>query len=483
MKLLSLEAERNAIRGLCSEDARVSGLLLGSVREEHFHSGSCREGFKRILRQAKNHGEVPTFDELKTDPALSEQTRKFLAKIKEPERYTKKGIKKLTGTLEQFRQIRSIYFHSKEMLEELSKDKIDLAELIDKQSEVLTHVRSTTSKAKVHHFGKGNNLDKVVKELLLGDRPPVVPTGFKAWDDTNGGFLPGSMVLLASTTGGGKSTMANAILKNQAKRGHKVCLVPLEMDVTQTFARTLSDISKIKVGEIVQKKLTKNERNKVWKDYKRTAREIEELDGRFSLFVPDHDMTLEEMLFVLKPYNFGTICIDYISLIKGVGTSDNSVKALGEIARAAKVYAVQTGTTIILCGQLSDEGKVKYARAIAENADVAWLWDYTDENRETGLIDIRTAKSRNLVPLNFQLGHDYSTMSIYDVEDGATNYGNSTQDDDETESSTDRKGKKHRQKGKGRRQDSGVRHKRTSQGDKKRARLDRIEGEINLPAD
>lgn len=457
MKLLSLLSEKKALKGICSDNDKVSSQLLGVLREEHFHSGACKEAFKRVLNVVRKKGEVPDFGDLCTDPALSENTRKVLTqelnnkKSKIPK--DKPAAKQLIQTLDQYRKMRGLYFNAKEVLEKLDGDKVDVDEMIDSSADIITGLRSSAgTTAKVYHYGVGNNMDKLIKRILYGEQAAFVPTGYRAWDDVNGGILRGSFMVMSATTGGGKSTVANQTLMNMAERGNRVCLVALEMTSDQTMMRTLAAASGIEVNKLAQQKLSEGEKKKIEKIYKKGRGRLKEIDARYSIFSPEEDMSLEEILFTLKPHNFDVICIDYISLLKGVDADENSVKQLGAISRAGKIWANNTNTILIMLAQLSEDGKIKYARSIAENADVAWLWVYTDESRETGIIDVRTTKSRNLTPINFQLLTDYSIMKVTDLEDS-----------------------------------EGHRDPRapepTKKGDKRRAELDKLTEEINLPED
>lgn len=457
MKLLSLLSEKSAIKAICAENEKLSSQLLGNLREEHFHSGVCKEAFKRIISVVRKKGEVPDFPDLCTDPALSENARKQLTqelnggKAKVPK--DKAAAKKLIATLDQYRKMRGLYYNAQEILEKLDGDKVDVDEMIDQSANVLTGLRTSgAATAKVYHYGVGNNMDKLIQKILYGEQASIIPTGYRAWDDVNGGILRGSFFVMAATTGGGKSTVANQTLLNMAERGHRVCLVALEMTSEQTMMRTIAAKTGIEVNKIAQQKLSKGEKEKIEEVYKKGRGTLKKIDARYSIFSPDEDMSLEEILFTLKPHDFDVIAIDYISLLKGVDADDNSVKQLGAISRAGKIWANNTDTVVIMLAQLSEEGKIKYARSIAENADVAWLWMYTDESRETGIIDIRTTKSRNLTPINFQLLTDYSIMKVGDLED-----------------------------------ENGIRDSRapepTKKGDKRREKMDRIVEELNMDDD
>jgi replicative DNA helicase len=446
VRLIDEKLELLAIKNLCS-DSLVSSYLLSSLKEEHFAYSAAKELYRRVMKLSRAKGKPPEYDELLSDPAIDKNARKALGKFEGDMMPKKAKAKSVLARLEEYRKLRGLYKSTKEMYEEFTqKDKVDIEELLARATDSITKIRIATNKQKIYHMGKGGNMDRLVEDILIGEKAMFVPTGFEAWDSVNGGIPYGEYFVVCASTGGGKSVMATTLLYNQADRGYRGCLVPLEMTEEQTMVRVLSALSGIEATRIAQKKLTPNEQKKVWKLYKKINGQMFEREGTFSIFAPQIDMSCEEILFTLKPYEYDNIAIDYISLLKDVGADDNSVKQLGNVARYSKVYATQSKTIITMCAQLSDEGKVKYSRAISENAGLSWLWTYTDENRESGIIDVRTGKSRNLVPLNFSLGHNYATMRIYDVqgEDAAP---------------------------------------KTEQGLKRKAKQDRIADEISLPDD
>lgn len=446
VKLLDRNLELLAVKGMC-RDSQVSSYLFSTLKEEHFSDSSAKELYKRLAKISRNKGEPPEYDDLLSDPAVSPNARKSLGKLELKVPGKKAKAKSLTERLEEYRKCRTLYHNTATLYKEFTdKDKIDIEELIGRAADSLTKVRIATNQQKVYHLGKGNNMDRLVEDILIGDKAMYIPTGFEAWDAVNGGIPYGEYFVICASTGGGKSVMATTVLYNQAKLGYRGCLVPLEMTEEQTMVRVLSALSGIEATRIAQKKLAPNEQKKIWKLYKKIKGKMMEKEGTFSIFAPDTDMTCEEILFTLKPYQYDNIAIDYISLLKDVSADENSVKQLGNVARYSKVYATQTKTIVTMCAQLSDEGKVKYSRAISENSGLSWLWTYTDENKESGIIDVRTGKSRNLVPLNFSLGHDYAKMRIYDIA----------------------------------REDATP---QTEQGMKRKAKLDRIVDEISLPED
>lgn len=417
MKLLNTKAEFKAIRTICSPKYRKSSaLMMGSVSEDSFYHQPTLEAYHRISKIVKNTGEVPTYDEICSDPVISEDTRRSLTKNKELPVKTKSGTRKLIRTVEKYRKLRGLYFSAEETIRAMQQPKVDLDSLLDQNTSVLTRLRASADKHnQVHTFGhKGT--DALFKEALYGKGIPLIPTGFAAWDDLNGGVNSTGVFGLGGPTGGGKSAIALQLMHNMTSRGYDTCFVGLEMTEIETMYRFLSNAGEVPITKFLRKKLTKGERLKVKKGYRKFKNKLKKSKTKFSIWAPDEDVSLEDILFSLKPYGYRVIIIDYISLLE-VKSGVDEWKALRDVSRVAKRYANANQTLIILLAQLGDNGNLRYARGVSENCDVLWIWSYTDESRETGLIEFRPVKARNFNPTPFTLLHDYTYMKIGDVDD------------------------------------------------------------------
>lgn len=448
MKLISPALEKKAIRSICSSPKLVAGRILASLNEEYFHYDPIREAFKRISRIAKRTGEVPSYSELTTDTSLSEESRKALLRNKEARVKSKKSATKLVQGMDRYRKLRGLYFNSNETLDLLQQDKVDLDDVLTKATNNLTRLRTNAEKHNhMLHLGYKGNSKAMVKQILYGKKPDLIPTGFAAFDDENGGIHPGSLWVIASTSGGGKSTMASQVMLNMTRRGYNTALVPLEMSDKETMYRVLSNVSQVPLTKIIRHTCTQNEKLKIKRKFRLYERKLARLKARYTIYSPDEEMTAEEILFLLKPYGYRVMVIDYAGLLKGIGDEAAVHESLGEIARMCKRFAQANNVIVVLLAQLADDMRVKYSQALKEHADVCWIWNYTDETKETGILDIRQLKARNLNPMNFQLSHDYSVMRIGDV-------------DDET-----------------------LKSMRSGRGDEKRKALDKFEVEINVEED
>ena len=418
MLLIEEKLEFHTIRTICDGDKKLSGILLASIDKTYFASPGASEAFARIMTQVRTRGTIPAYSELSTDAALTEDTKEELASFRKKKPVqTDEAMKTLVTQLSDYRKARILFENADAVIKTLGEDSVDLGKLVDKASNAVALARSTMNlDKKILNIGTNNNSKKLVRDLLSNNKVDFIPMGFSAFDEKNGGLFPGSLVTIAATSGGGKSTLANQIGMNMSEWGADVALVPLEMTEKESMARVLANLGQVDVTKFLMGKITKNERAKVTKAYEKWIKALKKVNGKFSIFEPEEDMTAEEILMMLHPYGYKVIIIDYISLLKGVD-GDDSWQQLGKVARACKVYAKVHNVIVIMLAQLSDEGAIRYSRAIVEHSNNAFFWTYTDENAETGIIDIRQAKARNQSPFPFQLAVDFSTMTIRDVSE------------------------------------------------------------------
>lgn len=416
MKLFNHKLELRAIKSICDSERKYKNKLLAVLQEEHFHSPPSVEAIKRIKTLVRSSGEIPGYVELCTDPVMSEDTRKILSKFEVDPISSTKRMTEMVKQIHQYYQMRKLYFLSEQINEALLKDKIDIEELLEKAANEVTRARvKSDANQPIFHIGTGNNSTSLIKDMLNDDKVEYLPTGFNNFDQRSAGVFYGGLMLIGGTSGGGKSALVINLLKNFTKGAESVAYVPLEMTEHESSARLMSDLSKVPISKILQKKLASGEKKAIKKAYKKYVEEMKKLGNRFTIYSPEEDMSAEEILLMLKPYNHKVIVIDYISLLKGVD-DENSWQQLGKVARMCKIYAKNNNMIIVLLVQINDEGKIRYSKAVVEHANLAWFFVATDETKEAGILNIKQVKARNQPMYDFQLAFDASTMSITDVD-------------------------------------------------------------------
>lgn len=416
MKIVSPRAELAVLRGLCSKDKKVVGTLIAQVDEDYFYSPESVEIYNSILSKMGESGETPAYRLLIEDPDLSENAREHL-RNSQVTITTVAEATAATKTLNKFRQLRGVYNIAKHIGDKLDQPKVDIDNLLQETATAINIVRSKKSTLDSFlHFGKNSNSLKLASSILYDDNTDeTIPTGIKAFDDQSVGFPRGGLVTIGANSGGGKSATASAIAVNMASLGYKVLLVPLEMSSREMTARIMANVTKTDLTKILHQKMSQEEKDLVLSKFKRWGKRTKAKGGRYTIFKPKEDMTIEEIMASINAYDSDVVIIDYISLLKGTD-DDDQWRQLGSIARYAKINAeVMNRVNILLC-QVDDGGKIRYARAISEHSSSSWVWVATKEAKETGIMKVEQPKSRNSLSFPFYIKIHYAQMRVEHVD-------------------------------------------------------------------
>lgn len=418
MKLLAVKVEMRVIRTMTRAKSKGANLLLSSLSPECFYYPPAKEAYERLTKLVKTRTEVPTWEELLHDPVIAEDNRIALQKFKRPHYKTADEAKKAISTLDKYRKIRQLYFMSERNIKALHGQNVDVDELVDQNSDVLARSRTMSNKEDYFfHFGTGNNVDGLIKRVLKGETASYIATGFHTFDAINHGIPNRSLTILAGATSAGKSTLAQQLSRNVAEQGRRVCYIPLEMDEDEMAQRRLANLSDTPLHKITlpEKYLNKAESRAIFKAYRKYVLGLEKLGAVETYFPPPEDMTIEELLMLMKPYGYDMIIIDYIGLLKGVG-GDAAWQKLGDAARFAKIFAKNNDCRVVLCAQLSDEGQIRYSKAVREHANIMWAWT-RNEDQDDNIVYIDQQKCRMGKRFKFPLFVNFETMTVRDLNE------------------------------------------------------------------
>ena len=404
------------MKSLCSRDTKISGLILSRVDGSYFHTEEGKEAFERVQSYFTKKGEPPSYKLLCEDVSLSDSSREFLRNADGLAKSTRQA-EQLLESLNEYRKTRLYYSLAKRVLAHLEQPKIDAEklEMIVARSVSKIQLRRA-GESEVLHMGKDSNIQEMLEEILYGeDNDNCIPSGFATFDKVNGGFFRGSLVTIGGTSGGGKSVMANQLSLNQATMGYKTNMIPLEMSTMEMMSRSMSNLSGYSSIDIFLRRLAKAEKDEIYKKFRRADRKIATAGGRYTIFKPKEDLSIEELMSAVHSFNADVTYVDYITLLKGAD-GDDQWRKLGQIARFGKIYAENYNKVIVLLAQINEEGKLRYSQAIKEHSSLAWTFVATKESKEKGYLNIDTLKSRNQVAKPFTLGIDYSKMTIFDLK-------------------------------------------------------------------
>jgi archaellum biogenesis ATPase FlaH len=217
-------------------------------------------------------------------------------------------------------------------------------------------------------------------------------------------------MMIVGTTGGGKTLVAQNLAENMALYADTV-YVPLEMTEEEMVARSMSAKGQVPIHRITSGKWSETEVERCIAGLQKYNRKLKKQGRRLGIFSPPVDMSFDEVITFLHPYNYTVVFIDYISLLKGAD-GDDQWRELTNISRQAKIYAKTHKKIVVLLAQLSEEGKIRYARGMLENANLAWTFLATEASKAAGEIHIVMPKARSYDPTPITLDVDYPCMLI-----------------------------------------------------------------------
>jgi replicative DNA helicase len=299
----------------------------------------------------------------------------------------------------------------------------DLDALLESTTAKLNEIKvSSLGDEKVYHFGIADNTDPVVSRVLNNVADDLFSTGFQEFDSRNGGFYREGLAVLAGTTSGGKSILANMLLKHiYLNHNVNTIKITLEMSEYQETRRLLSSLTRIPYSKFTKNQLTPGDKQRIEKVRKEFRKHGEDNNCRFSIWSPRSNVNLDKALLLVKPYGYKVIVIDYITLLdEKPKNREAQWEILSDIARRCKIYSRNTKTLIILLAQLDEESNnIRYSRAIKEHADFVWSWSYVKkETVDSRIIQMKCLKARDMETFSFNVAERFDIMTIENIGDG-----------------------------------------------------------------
>jgi hypothetical protein len=397
----------------------VQALLLGGLDDTFFQYEPCKAAYQRLHNVAKKRSVILGYTELLEDPALNEEYRDLLRESEVPACRTVDRAHRLIEALDKYRKTRALYYMAKDIIDELKKPEVEVDDLLDEVTNVLTTTRSRHELGNlVHSIGRDANAIDLVDDALSMEDEALLKCGFKDIDEKNGGVPSEGVMLLAATTSGGKSTLLMNMLTNMYRINKiSVANVSLEMNERKITRRLLSSLTKIPYWKFVKKALSDEERAEAKRAWRKLHRYGEKYDAQYSFICPKRGVNITQLLTLVKPYGYKVIGIDYISLLDGIDEKDQW-KALSAVVRQCKLFSGENNCLVILLAQLdSDDDRIRYSKGMLEHADAAWTWNYyKPEQRESKVLPIRQLKARDQELFPFELKELFEVMSVENMD-------------------------------------------------------------------
>lgn len=423
MDLSSFGLEVKALRSITNAKMKSSlrMSMLGRLGVEHFANEVTRKAFRRVSKLASARGELLNWSELLVDPNLPEEYRDYLA---ESDAKPVAKLERFAGVVEQldkYRMRRHLADLARSIAETIESDVSEDFSEEECLRDVANRLQSAYSKKAedaVYSFGKSSNIKDMVHRVLHKPNERLYKTGYKMYDDANGGLPTTGVVLLAGATSSGKSVLSMNLMKQMHElNAISVLKITLEMTAEQEMNRILSMLSGVAFSSIKQNKLTDKEKVKIAKAAKAFDKECKARKANFMYAAPEDGMSIDDVLYMGAAYNAKVVCLDYVGLLEGLD-DDSQWRKLSEIVRKAKVFSSRTGTLVVILCQLDEEsGKIRYSKGMREHADVVWTWNYSDpELRETRHIPIEVIKVRDGQLMTMPLKEAFDVMRVSNPE-------------------------------------------------------------------
>ncbi len=411
----SLEAEAAVLGAVLLDNAaidRVSEIL----ETEHFYRDANRKIFRAALDLS---GRSEPIDLLTLTEAL--KTRGELGEVGGAAYVSELADRALSAANVQYHArivrekaiLRGLIMTASEIVTRGYEAREDVARFVDEAEQSIYQIAEKKTRGSFTRVGEliqqaFEQIEKLYerKELVTG-----VPTGFLELDKMTAGLQPSDLIIVAGRPSMGKTSFVLNIAEHvaiEAKTG--VAVFSLEMSKEQLVFRMLCSQARVNLAHVRTGFLSQ-------KDFPRLA----EAAGRIHdapIYIDDTPaMSALELrakarrLKRDKEANLGLIIVDYLQLMRGSSSRDESrEQEISQISGGLKALAKELRVPVIALSQLNRqvEGRnppkprmadLRESGAIEQDADViAFIYRdevYNPESREKGTAEIIIAKQRN----------------------------------------------------------------------------------------
>lgn len=286
-----------------------------------------------------------------------------------------------------------------------------------------------------------------------------VPACLKAFDLVMGGFAYGEFVVITAGTGQGKSNMMLWWAEQFVERGFNCLYVTIEMSYEETMNRyhsiqtgySVLDIGHKRIlpenqGDYFEKLIAASKEKEVRPAFLRECQTIKNRkDPKFALkiakkysnrkakmFVVDMEAATparieQEMQRIMMDHKLDCVFVDFLNVMDPEFANKDRVRELTSISRSMKKLARKSGTVLFTAAQMDTTGlegtqdevlrpdMVKYAKAIAENADWMIAFHRTEEDKSMKQVRLQLAKHRHSSDCTALIEFDFGTMQAIDL--------------------------------------------------------------------
>jgi replicative DNA helicase len=213
---------------------------------------------------------------------------------------------------------------------------------------------------------------------------PGILTGLKSLDQTNGGFMPGDMIVIGARPSVGKSALLGLLAMNMARNGKRAGIISLEMSNAKIAGRLASLDTGVDFA-VLYRGLEMDERQQQQLYYQlanQTAQLPIYVSDKTHVSMPEIKAKSQRLM---HKHGCDIIFIDYLQLVDSTTGNKNSNREneVRQMSRGCKIMAKDLDIPVVVLAQLNREvtnrkGEDRYPKlsdlresgAIEQDADV-----------------------------------------------------------------------------------------------------------------
>jgi replicative DNA helicase len=408
---------------------RKDEMLLTRLDEDKFLDSKIKSYITRIKEYKEKHNLIPSTDEFQTlvnNHTLFEDTKLI-------------GPGLIPFYLDQIDERNSKYNFFNSMYDIINtKNDYEFNEIVDKVQELL--LTTNTENDKIEDI----DCSEVFSEEDVLIRSPL---GLGKFDKVNGGLASSELALLGGHRGQGKSILALNTALNRFRMGKTVGFISIEMRASEVKFRLDAMVTGLPVKDIQRDRLTRDQlityftrkarlfcddtvefinminrdpdinKSKMMKAYSQLPRK----ENKFFLYdLPTCNLTDINYITtkLRKIHKLNYLVVDYLNIIK-VPSATDSIDWKVQLQRSEGLKTIARKNDIALLApiQISEEGVVKFSKAIEDPVDVSIFFKKTKNNSTSDSLTLYTSKIRNGTECSFNLLFDRSCLRVREFEE------------------------------------------------------------------
>lgn len=313
---------------------------ISLLEEDDFYSLQTKEIFSHFLKSYEQSGAVDV-------SLLADETN-----------YTKIVNRNLTVLASQLdMRIEELKNLSAKRKIKVITDAVNIKIKEGRDSETIKrYVVSEIEKIKTRKDLDMADIDQRFEDILERDEVIATPTGFRRFDRFTGGFLEGTLNIIAAAQGVGKSTLAVNMACNICRTKKKVLFVTGEMTQQTLYAKLISYLTGITYLKCL---MGKDYRDGKWnpfndkevKKFTEARAKIDEYD--LTLFGEKGISTLDIKSKISEIDGADIVFVDYLQRLKPIEKGRNDYEKVSNIAKELKNIALETNIPLVVVSSIN----------------------------------------------------------------------------------------------------------------------------------